>query len=37
MGLLNKADDFSFSVAGYLMRRRPHPRSCFFKQAVLER
>lgn len=27
----------SFSEAGYLMRRSPHPRSCFFEQAVLER
>src|SRR5664280_2792012 len=26
----------SFSVAGYLMRRRPHPRSCFFKQTVFQ-
>src|SRR5919205_3695450 len=25
-----------FSDAGYLMRRPPHPRSCFFEQAVLE-
>lgn len=27
----------SFSEAGYLVRRSPHPRSCFFEQAVLER
>jgi len=26
----------SFSDAGYLMRCRPHSRSCFFKQTVLE-
>jgi hypothetical protein len=25
-----------FSEAGYLMRRPPHPRACFFEQAVLE-
>jgi hypothetical protein len=27
----------SFSDAGYLIPRRPHPRSCFFEQAVLQR
>ncbi len=27
----------SFSDAGYLMRRRPHPRACFFEQTVLKR
>ena len=27
----------SFSDAGYLMRRIPQPRSCFFKQPVLKR
>jgi integrase len=27
----------SFSDAGYLIRRRPHPRSCYFEQTVLER
>src|ERR1700761_6154957 len=26
----------AFSDAGYLMPRPPHPRSCFFKQAVLQ-
>src|SRR5438094_8288191 len=26
----------SFSEAGYLMPRRPQPRSCFFEQAVLQ-
>src|SRR6266513_436597 len=26
----------AFSEAGYLMPRPPHPRSCFFKQAVLQ-
>src|SRR5215210_2674554 len=26
----------AFSDAAYLMRRPPHPRSCFFEQAVLE-
>src|SRR4051812_1522256 len=26
----------SFSVAGYFICRAPHPRSCFFEQAVLE-
>src|SRR5262245_16427814 len=26
----------SFSAAGYLMRRPPQPRSCFFQQPVLE-
>jgi hypothetical protein len=26
----------SFSDAGYLIRRRPHPRRCFFQQTVLE-
>jgi len=26
----------SFSDAGYLIRRRPHPRSCFFQQTVFE-
>jgi hypothetical protein len=26
----------SFSDAGYLIRGRPHPRSCFFEQAVFE-
>src|ERR1700739_4503549 len=26
----------TFSDAGYLMPRPPHPRSCFFKQAVLQ-
>ena len=26
----------SFSEAGYLNLRRPHPRSCFFEQAVLK-
>ena len=27
----------TFSDAGYLIRRLPHPRSCFFKQPQLER
>src|SRR3954454_18072447 len=27
----------AFSEAGYLMRRPPQPRSCFFEQAVLQR
>src|SRR3546814_2398865 len=26
----------SFSDAGYLIRRRPHPQSCFFEQTVFE-
>jgi hypothetical protein len=26
----------SFSAAGYLMRRAPQPRACFFQQPVLE-
>jgi hypothetical protein len=26
----------SFSDAGYLIRRRPHPRRCFFQQTVFE-
>ena len=27
----------SFSDAGYLIRRRPHARSCFFEQPQLQR
>ena len=37
MGLLDEPDDASsFSAAGYLIRRPPHPPSRFFEQTVLQ-